>query len=449
LMWQWMRRIGGIAVAWGVIMLAIHGIGRYCCRRTLAIIGAEGVAPARLRATWRLRRAYRGLLMFAGAWYYISVVLVAVLLTTVAALLISLRVHGTDVSWILLVAAGFAGLVSILTALLTLLYPGPRDAVVRPLTPAEAPRVWDVLREVAGVMGTRPVDEVRLQFDADIAVNEVGRLHDRLTGRARRVLYLGVGLLDGLDLNAFKAMLAHEYGHFAHGDVAIGVIASRVLGGTAATGMVMESLGLTTLWNVSYWFLLIYHQIIARITVGASRLQEALADSLAARTYGGPTFTAALYHSAHQSLVYAAATDAEFKAAIREPRPLGDIFAVSGQLDGETAAEVEQEWERLLAAPADTYDPYPSLADRVRLAEHAAPDGPASDDGRTAWDLFPDRDGLLAEMAELARKRFEEIREDLAASIAAAEDEEDEGAPARTGGADPEPGRENTEPDEA
>ena len=46
--------------------------------------------------------------------------------------------------------------------------------------------------------------------------------------RARRVLVLGVGLLDGLRQAPFCAVLAHEYGHFVHRDTAGGELALRV-----------------------------------------------------------------------------------------------------------------------------------------------------------------------------------------------------------------------------
>src|SRR2546423_9711804 len=90
----------------------------------------------------------------------------------------------------------------------------------RALREEEAPGLWALTREVAGVVGTRAVDEIRVTPGTDLAVYERGSARERRRGAAARGLILGVGVLNGFGTNAFPAVLAHEYGHFSHRDTA-------------------------------------------------------------------------------------------------------------------------------------------------------------------------------------------------------------------------------------
>ena len=47
--------------------------------------------------------------------------------------------------------------------------------------------------------------------------------------KAQRLLILGVGVLDGFRLNAFRAVIAHEYGYFSNRDTAGGDVAFPVM----------------------------------------------------------------------------------------------------------------------------------------------------------------------------------------------------------------------------
>src|SRR2546425_8822909 len=83
-----------------------------------------------------------------------------------------------------------------------------------------------VLDEVAQRVGTRPVDNVYMTPGAQVAVMERGRsMLARARGRAERCLILGAAALEGMRLGPFKAILAHEYGHFSNRDTAGGGVA--------------------------------------------------------------------------------------------------------------------------------------------------------------------------------------------------------------------------------
>jgi Peptidase family M48 len=77
-------------------------------------------------------------------------------------------------------------------------------------------------------VSTRPIDEIRVTPGCDLAVYEKGGFREKMQDRAKRILILGVGALNGMRQNAFRAVLAHEYGHFSHRDTAGGDVALRV-----------------------------------------------------------------------------------------------------------------------------------------------------------------------------------------------------------------------------
>ena len=82
-----------------------------------------------------------------------------------------------------------------------------------PVGPAEAPRLWQLVDELAEQVGTAAPAEIMLTTEANAAVTDNTRLLGLLPGH--RCLYLGVPLLAGLSLAELRALLGHELGHFA------------------------------------------------------------------------------------------------------------------------------------------------------------------------------------------------------------------------------------------
>lgn len=98
----------------------------------------------------------------------------------------------------------------------------------RSLSYEEAPALWDLTRTVAEAVGTRAVDEIRITPGTDLAVYEKGSFRERSNDQAKRILIVGGGVLNDFEQNGFRAVLAHEYGHFSHRDTAGGDVALRV-----------------------------------------------------------------------------------------------------------------------------------------------------------------------------------------------------------------------------
>ncbi|MFE5482277.1 M48 family metallopeptidase [Streptomyces sp. NPDC056527] len=152
---------------------------------------------------------------------------------SVLALTLSMFVHGLTVflavAGILLVVLGWnSGAQPIIGALLlaiaAVLRPRfgrlPKDALV--LHRADAPKLFELIDEVGVVAGTTGVDTVVVDAKANAAVTTYGL-------RRRRVLFLGLALWEMLTPQERMALLGHELGHFAHGDLRHGMVTSSAL----------------------------------------------------------------------------------------------------------------------------------------------------------------------------------------------------------------------------
>jgi len=125
-------------------------------------------------------------------------------------------------------AAGGAALIIAGALASSFLRPRPRPSLDGPLevTAADQPTLLAFVRRVAAEIGAPPPD--RVQITAAVAasvVHEPGRWW-RLE-RSRRTLTLGLGLVAGLDLREFKALLAHELGHLGHHSTWLGRWSTR------------------------------------------------------------------------------------------------------------------------------------------------------------------------------------------------------------------------------
>src|SRR4029079_11659575 len=169
---------------------------------------------------------------------------------------------------------------------------------------------------------------VYLTPGTDLAVFERGGMLRQLRGNTERCLILGVGVLDGLELAPFKAILAHEYGHFSNQDTAGGGFALAVRRSLFTMAHHLAAGGAATWYNPAWWFVNGFHRVFLRISQGASRLQEVLADRWAAFTYGAAAFERGLRHVIERSVYFDAHADAALGKAIQTKIPLANLYQV-------------------------------------------------------------------------------------------------------------------------
>jgi Zn-dependent protease with chaperone function len=259
---------------------------------------------------------------------------------------------------------------------------------------------------VASRLETKAVDAIYVTPSAQIGVTEQGSLPQKLTGAGRRVLLLGLGALPGMTQSQLRAILAHEYGHFSNRDTAGGDLARRVQISVLHLAHGLATTGQARWYNPAWLFVRAFHRLYLRITLGASRLQEILADRSAATAYGAAVFIRALRHIIHQELVFKATAANEIAMAQEQERELQNLYQLSPLQDEDKPKELETLEDEVMNRPTSPYDSHPAPCDRIELLTSLSPAGPGGDISPPAWKLLLHADALQAEMTARVQERM-------------------------------------------
>jgi tetratricopeptide (TPR) repeat protein len=450
--YAWLAAYSTAAVAGGLVVLLVLG-------RTLSFLtlrSAERADPNRAITPFQrgLRRIYRLVINLAGLYYYVCLPFVIVIAVGIVIGLgyLLLMVRRIPVkALVLFFAFGVAMLAMIWSSIRSLFVRMKYEDPGRPLTVDEAPRLWELTRAVARGVGTRPVDAIFLTPGTELAVFERGNWFQRLRDKSKRSLILGLGVIDGFRTSDFRAVLAHEYGHFLHRDTAGGDVALRVNATMHKFAIAMAQHGQLAWWNIGWQFVRTYHLIFRRITHGASRLQEINADRVAARLCGREAFEGGLRHVIRRDLVHnveagqsAQRMDRIAGASAWVPKPGEDPIAPLLQLveakaeadrepwwdvysRAETRRQVDQKLAEIWEAGTTEDDTHPSPVERIRLLSRlntpATPrDGNASAEGNGSGAAANAADeyvvGLFADPKALQAERAKQVTQMAAAYVA-------------------------------
>jgi Zn-dependent protease with chaperone function len=208
---------------------------------------------------------------------------------------------------------------------------------------------------------------------------------------------LGMGVLAGLTQGQLAAILAHEYGHFSNRDTAGGDMAHRVFTSLDQMAKRLIQGRAAQIYNPVWLFVIIYQRIFLRVTLGASRLQEVLADRYAAIAYGGRNFIAGLESVIRQAIAFPLQANYEVRRLHELKQPVNNLYELPVQAD--LQEELEKQVAKSMKRPTSQYDSHPApqqriaWIERLQLAEAEAQDNP-----RPALDLFPNPEQLQREM---------------------------------------------------
>jgi Zn-dependent protease with chaperone function len=406
--WLYAKIAGWVLAAWLLGLLLIFTIGLAMSRITLRAIDRHAGQPEALASNTRvLRRGYAAAIGLAAVYYYISIpILILVVLAGAGAVVYAFVMIGR-IPVKLLALIGIAALVTVWAMLRSLfIRRGKPEDPGRALSEAEAPQLWALLREVAAKVGTRPVDKVFLTVGTDLAVTERGSLSDRLRDRGERLLILGAGVLGGLSIGELRAILAHEYGHFSNRDTAGGDVAMTVNASLLTTAVMLANSGVSA-WNPTWQFLRIYHALFARITRGASRLQEIMADQFAALAYGARAFCRGLEKVIRRSVEFDREADQAVALVRQDRQPIHNIYTPA-PVAPEKVGELEEEIKKVIDAEASVYDSHPPPRLRMELVSRLAGVLEPEGSDAPAWSLFPDPAVIQAEMTQVANQNLRE-----------------------------------------
>lgn len=385
-----------LLIIWALGFVVLYITGIILSNYTLKSIEKEFKATASTKLAITLRSIYKKLISFAGVYYYFSLPIVLVLVIVVVGGLTYMffALGHIPIKLVLLLVIG--GGVSIYAMIRSLLLKVDYSDPGRELKESEAPALFALAKEVAGTMNTRAIDEIRITHETDLAVYEKGTKREKIQDKGRRILILGTGVLKDFKLDAFKAVLAHEYGHFSHRDTAGGDVALRVRNDMNKYIQTLYFAGQTVWWNLAYQFLRLYHFIFYRISNGATRLQEILADRVAAQTYGANAFENGLTYVIKSNIEFVKLAKHEIEDAKKVKRSFSNLYSLPGNFENEIEIELKQALNR----ETTNDDTHPSPVDRFRFIQGLG-SGRSNLDSRTVKDLFLNWDALTAEMTKL------------------------------------------------
>jgi Zn-dependent protease with chaperone function len=344
--------------------------------------------------TWQerwLRRVYRTAIQITCIYYYISMpfIIILTMATGGAVIYLFLLIGRIPIHFAVLIL--FVVFYTIYALLRTLLIKIEYEPPGRVMTEQEAPALWSLLKHIAAALRTRPVDVVYLTAGTTVAVMERGTIVEKARDQAERCLVLGVGILEGITRQQLSAILAHEYGHFIHQDTAGGHIARQVSDSMFIAANALAMKRMAKWYNPGWLFINGFYFIYVRITRGAARLQEFLADRLAAIHYGAQPFSEGLLHFVKRGIEFGYLSKMALETSASENRALHNLYDWKVKPGSELEDKINKDLDQAMKRQEKAYDSHPSTAERIaRIAHLPALASQSIDDG-PAWDLLPNR----------------------------------------------------------
>lgn len=381
-----------------------------------------GSVPADLTRPTRAYRTHAWLAMGGLALFVLLYLALASWFSWTAYRLFASLAHGGEPLWTFLAGTCSAFLaVFMWKALVFVKHRYAIDDIE--VTATEQPRLFAFINRLADEAGAPRAHRVFLSPRVNAAV-----FYDlsviNLLFPSRKNLEIGLGLVNAVSLGEFKAVLAHEFGHFGQRSMAVGrwvYIAQQIAGHIIAKRDALDTFlrGLSRVdlriawvgWLLSLivWSIRSLMETVFRLVVLAqralSREMELQADLVAVSLTGSDALIHALYklnvadEAWERSLAFA---DSE----AREKRSVADLFAVQKHVTeklrhvlddpgyGEVApppVDSPQEhrvFKTSLAQPPRMWSTHPANSEREQNAKRRYIS--AAIDDRSAWELFDD-----------------------------------------------------------
>ncbi len=246
--------------------------------------------------------------------------------------------------------------------------PGPR------LLPERHSRLFAVLTEVAAATNQAMPSEVFLVSGVNAWVTERGGI---MGFGSRRVMGLGLPLLQALTIPELRAVIAHEFGHYYGGDTRLGPWVYKT---RAAIGRTIETLHRNAALLKGPF--IAYGKLFLRITLAVSRRQEFTADALAARTVGARHLETGLGRIHGAALAYTAYWNQEVDPVLRAgfvppiARGFGHFLTAPGVVDAVSKSISDE----IASTESDPFATHPPLRERLEALREFTEAGESGDD---------------------------------------------------------------------
>ena len=373
-----LRWIGVFALAfalfYGVVMLLMCLMGVVLARRSDGILHKELLETSDLieggkvvRSTHELKtgRFYQIIMLAALALFYVSLPLV---FTGLLLFLLPLVFFARSRSNSLIYATGGS-----IGAVFKAAFATPRISNFgKQLEPEDAPKLFRAIDEVADKVDTEPPDEVWLSPGCEFSVYQIGRGPFGAFGGKRRVLTVGLCVMNFLTVAEFKSILAHEFAHFSHADTFWSRFLYQVtLSLNVAANEMARTGGVITYVNPFYWFFRLYGKSYSLLSAGFSRSREFLADRMACLLYGSDVFTSALRKVCTDGSHFETVIYDNIRKLLRDGKSFVNMYLAFRKHREENLSEAKLKklHKELLDRPKSLFASHPTFAERAEAAK--------------------------------------------------------------------------------
>jgi heat shock protein HtpX len=279
-----------------------------------------------------------------------------------------------------------------------------------PVDLAQQPRLSAEIQSVAAGLGETMPSEVYLIPDANAFVAQRGGI---FSGGHRRILALGLPLMEVLSVSEFRGLLAHEFAHFYSGDTRLGpwvykarTAMARVYNNLGTRSGVLSILTRWAVVAIPYMLLMgglrLCWTLFLRLTQLISRRQEFRSDEIACHLAGSDAFAEALRKLPTTSAALRPYwQQVVLPVAARGYQPdLADGFGrfmTAPQVIKAGTDALERDLRNTSSQP---YDTHPPLGARLARVTALATERP-SQDNRRAVCLLDDLNALEAQLLRL------------------------------------------------
>ena len=312
---------------------------------------------------WLAQRALLAVGLMVGFYLLAVTIALALLWVPYAEVTYIGRIHLKLTA--LCVIAGLTILWSLVPRIDRFTPPGPR------LDEAAHPRLFDVIRRVATATGQSAPAEVYLLNEVNAWVTHRGGV---MGFGSRRVMGIGLPLVQAVTVAEFEAIIAHEFGHYCAGDVTLGPWIHKT---RAAIGRTIAGVGQTIVAAPFLW----YGGHFLRLTHAISRQQEFIADRTAAGVAGAAAMSSALKRVSTAGPLFSAYLDQEvgpvLNAGYLPPVSAGFKEFLGSHRIGAISAQLLARAEA--AEETDPFDTHPCLRDRLAALQSAPAITPAAE----------------------------------------------------------------------
>ena len=299
------------------------------------------------------------------------------------------------------------------------------------VTPQDQPELYSYLHKLADEIGAPRPHRVFLTPEVNAAVfYDLSLLN--LIIPSKKNLIIGMGLVNVLNLSEFKALLAHEFGHFAQSTMMVGrwvYIAQQIISHMVSVrdwldGLVrfVSRIDLRIAWvgwilQIVLWSLRSLMEVLFRIVIIAeralSREMEFNADLVAVSVTGSDELVNALYKLQVADRAWRTAMDVAGQATGHK-KLITDLFEAQTQALSELrrvyddpemgippntdgSPEAHRIFEEKSARPPQMWSTHPVSSDREANAK--ATYIPGIKDDRSSWLIFRDAEKIRRDIS--------------------------------------------------